>query len=154
MRRILAALALVVAGMAAGSVYAAVSSDGTGTGTGSTSSLSNISLVATSDTPTTPLIPGSSGDTVFEVSNPNAVALTIVSVTGSGTITVSGAAGCTTSNDGVSFTDQTGLSISVPADASGYEVDLPSSVSMAATSASACQGATFSIPVVVTAHQG
>lgn len=102
--------------------------------------------------PSGALLPGQSADATFAVDNPNGAPVTIVSVVGAGTISVSGS-GCTLTNSGVTFTDQTGLSISVPADATDYQIDLPGTVSMSATAPNACQNALFDIPVTVSADQ-
>jgi len=64
----------------------------------------------------------------------------------SGAIT-SNDAGCTTT--GVTFTDQTGLSISVPANSS-TETTFANAASMSNASVNACQGDTFTIPVNLT----
>jgi D-arabinose 1-dehydrogenase-like Zn-dependent alcohol dehydrogenase len=62
-----------------------------------------------------------------------------------------GHAGCTTT--GVTFTNQTGFSSTIGASGTTL-VHLPNAASMDATSSSGCQGATFSIPVSITAHKG
>jgi hypothetical protein len=59
-----------------------------------------------------------------------------------------GHSGCTTT--GVSFTDKTGLSISVPANSVGTDATLTNAASMTNASLNACQGATFTIPVTLT----
>ena len=88
----------------------------------------------------------------LEVNNPNAYAVTLVSVTGNGTITHdAGHSGCTTT--GVTFTDQTGLTKTIPASASNYQILLSGAVSMDSSSSNGCQGATFSIPVTITVHK-
>jgi len=152
-RRVLAAaLAAAVLGMAAGAAYAYFTATGSGAGSASAGTLQTVTISATAGSPTTPLLPGETGDVVLEVSNPNAFAVTLVSVTGSGTITVDGAhSGCNPS--AVTFTSQTGLSISIPASSTDYQVDLPGAASMSAAAANACQGATFSIPVTITVEK-
>ncbi len=155
MRRLLVSmLVLVTLGVGVGAAWAYLTSTGSGAGIASTSSLTAVTLDAVTATPTTPLLPGRSGDATFEISNSNSVALTLVSVTSSGLISVTGGSGCTSLNDGVSFVDQSSLSVTIPANVSNYVVDLPSSVTMSTGSATGCQGATFSIPIVATVHQG
>ena len=69
----------------------------------STGTMSTVTLSATAGSPSTPLYPGGTGDVSLEVNNPNAYAVTLVSVTGNGTITAdAGHSGCTTT--GVTFT--------------------------------------------------
>jgi predicted phage tail protein len=152
-RRIaVSALAAALVGMGAGAAYAYFTSSGSGTGAATAGTLQTVTISATAGSPTTPLLPGGTGDVVLQVSNPNAFAVTLVSVTGSGTITVDGAhSGCNAS--AVTFTDQTSLSVSIPASSTNYQVDLPAAASMSAGAANACQGATFSIPVTITVEK-
>jgi hypothetical protein len=153
-RLVVIAVVLVALGAGAEVAWSFITSTGSGAGTASTPTLITVSIDATSGTPLTALLPGSSGDATLELANPNATTLTLTSVVGAGTITVSNAPGCTSGNDGVTFTNQSALSVVVPAHATAFSVDLPGSVAMAASSASACQGATFSIPVTVTVQLG
>ena len=79
--------------------------------------------------------------------------LPVTAVTGSGSITAdSGHSGCTTT--GVTFTNQTGLSLVVPAKAGAVngtlQTSLTNAASMSNASLNACQGATFTIPVSLT----
>lgn len=104
------------------------------------------------DTPSSALLPGSSADVVLRVSNPNPQPVTLLSVTGAGSITPdAGHPGCTTS--GVTFTDQTGLSMTIPASGTTL-VHLAGAASMSAASSNGCQGATFSIPVSISVREG
>lgn len=77
-----------------------------------------------------------------------------MSVVSNGAITASGAGGCTGANSAVTFSNQTGLSVNVPASAVHYVVDLSASVFMASTSSNSCQNATLNVPVLVTVNQG
>ena len=103
------------------------------------------------------LLPGGTADLLLNVTNPNAVAVTITSVAQGGGVTVSGGSGCssdpawptTTGNSGVAIVTTTGLSISVPAGSSAT-VHVAGGASMTNSSAAGCQGATFQIPVTVT----
>jgi hypothetical protein len=146
---------LVVVGVLAvgGAAWAYFTSHGSGSGHVSTGTMSTVTLNAAAGTPSTPLYPGGTGDVSLEVNNPNTFAVTLVSVAGSGTITAdAGHSSCTTT--GVTFTNQTGLSTTIPASASGYQIHLPGAVSMGSSSLSGCQGATFSIPVTITVDKG
>jgi hypothetical protein len=140
-----AVAAVLLAG--AGTAFGYFTSTGSGAASASTGSLT-VSIAATTGTPGAPLQPGGTGDVTLQVHNPNSAPVTLVSVTGNGPVTASGGLGtCTTT--GVSFADQAGLSITIPAGAT-QQIDLPGAASMDATSQNGCQGATFSIPVTVT----
>jgi hypothetical protein len=147
-RTILVTLAAVTVSLGSGAAYAYFTSSGTATRSGSTGALT-VTLAATVGLPSSALYPGGTGDVTLEVTNPNSFAVTLVSVMpAAGTVTASN--GC--SPTGVSLTSQTGLSI--PIAASGTtQVDLPGAASMSNASANACQGATFSIPVVITVQK-
>jgi hypothetical protein len=143
---------LVVAGLAAGAAYAYFTSSGTGIGSASIGTMQAVTISSATVSPSTPLLPGGSGDVTLQVTNPNSVAVTLVSVVGTGgPVTAdSGHPGCTTT--GVTFTSQTGLSTNIPAD-STTAIDLPGAASMSTASSALCQGAAFSIPVTITVQQ-
>jgi predicted phage tail protein len=152
-RRILAlVIAAVLVSLGAGVAYAYFTSTGSGAGSAGDGTLQTVTIDATAGSPSTPLLPGGTGDVALQVSNPNGFAVTLVAVTGSGTITVdSEHSGCDPSV--VTFTDQTGLSTSIPGDSTGYQVYLDGAASMSTAAANACQGATFSIPVTITVQK-
>lgn len=127
-------------------------SGGGGSGSGTTGQLQPVTVAAFvgGDATSSFLIPGGSADVILRLSNPNAFAVTLVSVTGNGTIVPDGAhAACTTT--GVTFTDQTAPTVNIPAGST--LVDLPAAASMSVASSNGCQGATFGIPVSVTVHR-
>ena len=143
---ILACLALV------GLVYAAWTTNGTGDGYAKAGTAQSISTVDVSASTSATLYPGVSGDVLIKFDNPNPYAVTVTAVTGSGSITAdAGHSGCTTT--GVTFTNQTGLSLVIPAK-SGVDgvlqTTLTGAASMSNASLNACQGATFTIPVTLT----
>jgi hypothetical protein len=146
-RRAAALSGAVVAVLAgAGLAFAYFTSTGSSTASASTGTLS-VSIAATAGTPSDPMYPGGpAGDVTLEVNNPNSFAVTLTSVVGDGTITASG--GCTAPD--VTFANQTGLQISIPANSTNYQVDLSGAASLGASSPNDCQGATFSIPVTIT----
>jgi len=147
---IVPAVCLVV-GLASGAAYAYFSSSGKGTGSASTGSMQTVTISSATATPTSPLQPGGTGDVTLEVTNPNNFPVTLVSVTGSGTITAdSGHPGCTTT--GVTFTNQTSLNTSISADSTAT-IDLPGAAAMSTASSAGCQGATFSIPVTISVEK-
>jgi hypothetical protein len=149
----LALVALVVIG--AGAAYAYFRSSGSGAGTATTSAGGQtVAVVTATATVSTRLLPGSSGDVTLNVNNPNTFAVTLATVNGGpAAISVTGGAGCTLANSGVTFNNQSGLNVAVPANSSSLVVHLPGAASMSASSASGCQGATFNIPVSITVHQ-
>lgn len=145
---------LIVASIALGKVAgAAITSSGSGSGTAATGSLQNVTIDAMAQDPSESLLPGTTADATFAIDNPNASALTLISVVQNGSISVNGGSGCTLANSGVTFSDQTGLSISIPPDVTDYNVDLLSAMSMSASSNNGCQNATFTVPITITAHE-
>jgi hypothetical protein len=147
----LAALCAVAATLVgAGLVFAAWTTSGNGSGYAKAGSAQSLTTVDASATTSATLYPGATGDLTVKLSNPNAypVRVTSVSLNGSNAdIAPDGAhSGCTTT--GVSFSNQSGLSIDVPANGTA-QATLPGSVSMSNASVDGCQGATFTIPVTV-----
>lgn len=143
-----AAVALV---SAVGLVYAAWTTNGSGSATAKAGSAVALTTLDASATTSATLYPGATGDARLKVSNTNPFPVRVTGVALNGTnanITPdAGSPGCTTT--GVSFTDQTGLTIDVPANSSA-ETTLTGAVSMSNASLDACQGATFTIPVTLT----
>lgn len=154
-RIITIALSLVLVA-AAGLVYAAWTTNGSGSAYSKAGSAQAISTLSASADTSATLYPGVNGNVTLKVSNPNAFAVQISAVALDGTnadITADGDhSGCTTT--GVSFTDQSGLSITVPAKSGGTNgqttATLTGAVSMSNASLNACQGAVFTIPVTLT----
>ncbi len=148
-RRVVAVLAVVGVLAVGGAAWAYFTSTGSGTGAATDRDDEHRHAQRHGRDASTPLYPGGNGDVSLEVNNPNAYAVTLVSVTGNGTITHDGGhSGCTTT--GVTFTDQTGLTMTIPASATNYQIHLSGAVSMGSSSSNSCQGATFSIPVTIT----
>jgi hypothetical protein len=141
-----------VAGLSAGAAFAYFSSAGNGHASATVGSAQTVTVQAVaSGSPSSTLVPGGSADLVIQVQNSNSVAVNIASIAQNGAGTVVGGSGCTTSNDGVTVPTQSGLSISV---APGTQVlHVSNGASMASTSASGCQGATFEIPVTLTVQE-
>lgn len=146
----------VLAGLGAVTVFAFWSTGGSGSGSGTGGAMQPVTVAALAggDAPNVTLLPGGpAADVILRISNPNAFAVTLVSVAGDGAITADlGHSSCTTM--GVTFTNQASLSVTIPASSSAFFVDLPAAASMHSTSSNGCQGAIFSIPVAVTVHQG
>jgi hypothetical protein len=148
------AVGVIAAVMAAvGMVYAAWTTNGSGSAYAKAGSSAALSTVDVSASTTATLYPGVSGDVLIKLDNPNPYAVTVTAINGNGTIAAdAGHAGCTTT--GVTFTNQTGLSLVVPAKSGGVDGVLQSTLtgaaSMSNASLNACQGATFTIPVTLT----
>src|SRR4051794_14412466 len=147
------AVGVLAATMAAvGLVYAAWTTNGSGDAYAKAGTAAAISTVDVSASTTATLYPGVSGDVLIKLDNPNPYPVTVTGVTGSGTIAAdSGHSGCTTT--GVTFTNQTGLTLTIPAKSGSTDGVLQTSLSGAASmsnaSLNACQGAVFTIPVTI-----
>ncbi len=108
-----------------------------------------LTLTDASASTTAQLYPGGSGDVKLRVTNPNGVDVTVTGVSGNGAITSDKGAACNAST-GVSFTNQTSLTLSLAAGAT-TTFTLTGAASMTNASDNSCQGAVFTIPVTVTA---
>jgi hypothetical protein len=130
-----------------GLVYAAWTASGTGSGYAKAEQAQALTTVDVSASTTATLYPGATGDVLIRISNPNPYPVEVTDVTGNGAITPdAGHPGCTTT--GVTYTDQTGLTIDVPANGE-TETTLSNAASMSNASSNGCQGATFTIPVTL-----
>ena len=115
----------VVVGLASGAAYAYFTGSGKGTGSAGVGSMQPVTITSATISHETPLLPGGSGDVTFQVTNPNSFAVTVVSVTGDGTITASnGQGGCTTTNMGVAFNPPTSLNTVINPNTTA-SIDLP-----------------------------
>lgn len=151
---LIAAGSLVV--LTSGTAYAYIRA-GSGSGTGNASTdpgkLITISTAALAGT----LTPNGTANLSLTVVNPYPnLGLTITGITaGTDPISVSGAAGCTVANSGVSLdTTASPPSATVPAGSTGTPVTFQAAVKMSTASDGHCQGATFTVPVAVTAKVG
>lgn len=161
-RRHLATLVTVSAVLAvlmgAGVAYAAWTA--TGTGTAGAKATTFQPLTVSAGTTTAQLYPGGSGDAVVSITNPNPFAVKITQVSQDSTpgkfVSSDLSANCTdasgsTHPTGVTLTTATGTPLaSVPANSTA-SITLTGKVTMSAASDTGCQGATFAIPVTVTA---
>jgi hypothetical protein len=155
-RLITAAITMLVLG-AVGLVYAAWTTNGSGSGyakAGSAQNLStqDVSASVTTD-PTKLLYPGTNGDVVVQIHNPNQYAVHVSQLTtGSGSVTPSGGSGtpaCDTTNNAVSLNSPVSVSIDVAAQSDSAVTHVDNAAHMG-DSANGCQGATFAIPVNIT----
>ncbi len=132
-----------------GAAFAFWSASGAGsTDTHAATMALTVNALSGTDLPTGTLLPGRVADAVVSVTNPNAYPMQVERVVARGPVTADN--GCAPT--GVSFADQSGLSVSVGPGAT-LLVHLDDAVSMDATSAAACQGAAFAIPVTVVVRQ-
>ena len=145
------ASALVVAGL----VFAAWLTSGSGSATTKAGSSQDLSILDASASTSATLYPGVNGDVTIKVSNPNPfpVRVTSVSLDGTNSDITPDAGHASCSPTGVSFTNQTGLTVDVPAKSGGTNgtatATLTGAASMSNASANGCQGATFTIPVTL-----
>ena len=145
-RNFIAASMTLIAMAAVGFVYAAWTTNGSGSGYAKAGTSAPLTTDVATTTAT--LYPGKTGNAFVKVVNPNPYGVTVTAVTLNGTNAdiTSDQAGCASPNTGVSFTDQTGLTIAVSAN-SNTSATLTNAVSMDNSSVDACKGATFTIPV-------
>ena len=140
-----AAITVIVLGVA-GLVYAAWTSSGSGNGYAKAGTAQALTTVDVSASTTATLYPGTDGNVLIRIKNPNPYPVKVTDITGNGTITPdAGHASCVTT--GVTYTNQTGLNISVPANGGETQTTLSNAAHMTNASDNGCQGATFTIPV-------
>ena len=150
-RNIVAVSMTLIAMTAVGFVYAAWTTTGSGSGYAKAGSSQALSTVDVSATTNASLYPGQSGNVTLKIHNPNPynVRVTAVALNGqqSDIVADAGHSGCTTT--GVTFSNQSSLSLDVNAGAD-TEFTLNGAAAMSNASLDACQGATFAIPVSLT----
>jgi hypothetical protein len=139
--------AMVVAGGATFGSWAV--SSGAGDAYAKAVTAQNLTLSDASASTAADLYPGGSGAVKIKVTNPNSFAVTITGVAGAGSISSDKGAACDAST-GVSFTNQTGLSLALAAGATTV-FSLPGAAAMTNSSVTSCQGGIFTIPVTLTA---
>ena len=148
--------ALIVTGL----VFAAWITPGSGSATAKAGSAQALSTLDASASTSATLYPGVSGDVAVKVSNPNPfpVRVTSVSLNGNNSDITADSGHGSCSPTGVSFTNQTGLTIDVPAKSGSTNGSatgtLTGAASMSNASADGCQGATFTIPVTLGGSSG
>ena len=140
----------VIAVALAGIAIAAWAVSGSGTGYAKAGSSSALTLSDATASTSADLFPGSTGAVKLKVSNPNPFPVRITAVAGTGAITSDKGAGCDAAT-GVSFANQSGLTLDLLANETNKVFTVAGAVSMSNASDNTCQGAVFSIPVSVTA---
>jgi predicted extracellular nuclease len=151
-RRTFLVVVAVVAALVATGAFASWSVSTSGSAYSKAGSATALVLSDASASTTGDLYPGGSGALKLKVANPNSfpVRITAVSLTSGGTIT-STSASCDSAGNGVSLTNQSGLTLDLAANASATVFSISGAVQMSGSSPNACQGAVFTIPVDVTA---
>lgn len=135
-----------------GTAYAYWTTNGSGSGSAAAGDMQTVTVGALvpGDTPASALIPGGTADVVLRVTNPNPYPVQVYSVTGNGSVTADTAhPACTIT--GVTFAGSLiplSPAVSIAPNSTAL-VTLPGAASMDATSQSACQGATFHLPVTL-----
>jgi hypothetical protein len=136
-------LGAVIAGVAVG----AWNITGSGSGYAKAGVATGLTLNDASGATVADLYPGVTGNVRLNVTNPNSFPVRITNVTGTGAITSDNGAACNAST-GVTFTNQTGLTLDLAAGATSA-FTLSGAAAMSNSSDNTCQGAVFTIPVSV-----
>ena len=148
-RKLVFALAAIVVLVLSSIVFAAWSTNGSGTGYAKAGTASALVIGDASASTTADLYPGATGSVKLMVTNNNNFPVRVTAVSKqAGAITSDKGAACNASK-GVTFTNQTGLTLDVAANGT-QTFTLANAVSMTNASDNTCQGAVFSIPVDVT----
>jgi hypothetical protein len=143
------AISLFTGILMAGSIaFAAWTATGSGSGYVKATSADDLTTVDVSATTVAQLYPGGTGDVKVRIANPNPYPVLVTAVEGSGAITSDMGAACDAAT-GVTFDDQTGLSITVAANGE-TPVTFADAASMSNASDTTCQDAVFTIPVTLT----
>lgn len=144
-KRLGVGMAFVVIALAGSVAVAAWLSSGTGNGYAKATTAQALTTIDASASTSATLYPGATGNVTIDISNPNPYPVRVTSVTGNGTITSNAGSACNGST-GVTFTNQTGLTLDVGANTDAT-FTLNGAVSMTNASDNSCQGAVFTIPV-------
>jgi len=154
-KRLTAGTIVLGVALVASVAFAAWTATGSGSGYSQATTAQALSTVDVSASTSAQLYPGGTGDMTIRFSNPNPYPVQVTGVSGSGLPAgiTSDKVGCTGASTGVVFTNQTGLTIDVPA-AVGVtpgeaSATLTGAVAMTNASVNACQGAIFTIPVTL-----
>jgi hypothetical protein len=145
-------LALLIGAVIAAAAIAAWVSSNSGNSYAKAGTALPITLGDASGATTGDLYPSGTGAVKISVANPNSfpVRITSVALTSGGTIT-SNVSACNTGGTGVTFSNQTGLTLDLAGNAGPTTFSLANAASMSNSSSNSCQGAIFTIPVDVTA---
>lgn len=137
--------AFVVGALFVGTVFAAWTSNGTGTGRAKSTQAS--SLTVTARTGTADLYPGfTGGDVYFTIANPNNYDVTYTAAT-FGLVTSSDTTACPSLN--VTTLPAAVINLTVPAGSTGTDLKIADVVTMLLTAPDGCQNKTFDIPITL-----
>ena len=125
--------------------YAAWTASGSGQGYAKAGTAQLLTTVDVSATTPATLYPSGTGNVLLRINNPNPYPVRVTTVNGNGTITSDKGGACDAAT-GVTFTNQSGLTLDVPA-SSAATFTLTGAVAMSNASDNTCQGAVFTIPV-------
>ncbi|REH39367.1 hypothetical protein BCF44_113222 [Kutzneria buriramensis] len=148
-RVLLVATAASLAGT--GIAYAYWSTAAAGSGAASTGTMTINAAALTGETAQNTLYPGGTADAVVKVNNPNGYPVQVIAIAATGP--AQAANNCAPT--GIVFTAPTDFSaaqFTLPPSQSTV-LDLAGAVSMDTTSATTCQGQSFSLPVTVTVRK-
>jgi len=137
--------------VATGVANAYWSSRGSGSGNAGSGKMTITTAALAGESPQNVLYPGGTADAIVKIGNPNAFTVHVVAITATG----AAQAGNNCTPTGITFTaptDFTAAQFTLPANQS-TTLDLAGAVAMNTTSASTCQGQTFSLPVTVTVQK-
>lgn len=149
-KRTLVVTTVTAAALGGGAALANWLVTGSGPATVEATSVSN--LVVTSASPAASLYPmpvggypdGTVGAVHAEVDNPNPFPVTVTSAT-VGTVTSTSPGTCASSEVTTTTGSPIVISIEIPANATNFDVTVPSAVQMSRTAADACQGVGFTV---------
>ena len=142
------ALGIAASLLASGSAYGFWSTSGSGTATGTVTTAAPLTLAPA--TPSSRIYPGGTADVAVTITNPNAFAVHIGSLTldtaqGTNGFGVdNGHSGCGVGVLGLTAQTNSGDGWTVPANG-GLSLQLPGALTMTTAAANACQGATFTV---------
>lgn len=151
-----AAAAALCLATGAGGAYAYWATVGAGSGAATNGTMKTVSVEAlvAGDGTQNALVPGGTADVAVRAFNPNSFPVKVHAIRGNGAATAdANHPGCTTT--GVTFVDPAAPlapAVTIPANTSVL-ITLPGAAAMSLTSPSGCQGATFSLPVILEARK-
>ncbi len=152
-KKIVVALSVVIPSIFATSIaFAAWTANGTGSAGAQAKSAQSVAVAA--GTTSAQLAPGSSGDLVLVVTNPNSYPVSITQIASGAvaSITSTGGASCSGTATGLSFATGFPKTVSQVIAGSGgtFTYTITNAVAMSNSSDPSCAGVTFTIPVSVT----
>jgi hypothetical protein len=143
-------LAVIAGGLsvvlAASVAFAAWTATGSGNGYAQAKTAQLLSTVDVSASTVAQLYPGGTGDVKISMVNPNDYPVRVTTITRNAAITSDKGSACDAST-GVTFDNQTLLTLDVPAHSLGTPFTLTGAAHMSNASDNSCQGAIFTIPV-------